>query len=139
MGFLDQYDKRPRAFDRLVKAIVTLLLAAVLVYSIYWLFFRNWREESQAKLFLDLVAQTKYEQAYALWGCSEETPCRYYPYGEFLEDWGPESPLGQVREFHLGRSYTQPNGVIIEIYINGSKQPNLWVEKETRQVGFFPY
>ena len=139
MGYLDQYEQGPRGFDKIVKAVAFLMLAGLLGYSLYWLFFRNWAEERVARTFLETVVQKEYEQAYAYWGCTIDDPCRYYPYDEFLEDWGPESPLADMKTFELGRSYTQPNGVIIEVTIDGVKQPNLWVESDTKVVGFFPY
>ena len=139
MGFLDQYDQQSWGFNRLAKAVGWVLLAGVIAYSIFWLFFRNWREERTTKEFLALLQQARYEQAYRKWGCTPEKPCRFYPYDDFLEDWGPDSPIGAVKSFSLGRSYTQTNGVIIEVEVNGKKQPNLWVEKGTEQIGFFPY
>ena len=139
MGYLDQYDQGPWGFDKLVKAVALLLVASILGYCVYWLFFRNWSEERVARAFLETVQQKQFERAYSYWGCTVDDPCRYYPYDEFLEDWGPESPLGGMRGFELGRSYTQPKGVIIEVTIDGRRQPNLWVESETEIISFFPY
>ncbi len=139
MGVLDQYNEQSWLFPKLVKAVGLALLASVIGYSLYWLFFRNWREERQVEQFLQTVQQGAYAEAYEAWGCSVAEPCRFYSYEAFLEDWGPESPLGEVSRFRLGRSYTQPGGVIVEIHINGEKQPNLWVDDENRQISYFPY
>ncbi len=139
MGYLDQYEQGPRGFDKIVKAVAVLILAGLIGYGVYWLFFRNWTQERQARLFLETVQQKQFVEAYSYWGCTIEEPCRYYPFDEFLEDWGPESPLGGMKSFELGRSYTQPNGVIIEVAIDGVKQPNLWVERDTKVISFFPY
>ena len=139
MGYLDQYGERNWFFSKLVKAIGWLLLASIIAYSFYWLFFRNWREEQRVDAFLEAVQARDYEDAYAYWGCTVAEPCRFYNYDEFLEDWGPESPLARIDSYDRGRSYTQTSGVIIELTINGEKQPNLWVEKETQAISFFPY
>lgn len=139
MGYLDQYHQRNWLFSKLVKGVGWAMLAGILFYSFYWLFFRNWREERRVERFLAAVQQEQYEEAYSYWGCTVAEPCRFYPYDDFLEDWGPESPLPKIKSYDLGRSYTQPNGVIVEVRINGEKQPNLWVEKETQTIGFFPY
>jgi hypothetical protein len=138
-SYLEEYEKDSWGFGRLAKAVGLALLAGVVGFCLYWLFFRNWREEAQVKHFLSLVQEQKYEQAYETWGCSVEAPCKFYSYKAFLEDWGPESPLGAVQSFKLGRSYTQEGGVIQEVTVNGKKQPNLWVESGTRIIGFFPY
>ncbi len=140
MSYLDEYDSPRPVFDRLVRMIAVAMIAAILGYSVYWLFFRNWREERQVKLFLEEVKQQQYDAAYERWGCSVAEPCRFYTYESFLEDWGPDSPLGKVDSFKLGRSYTQKDsGVIVRVWINGQEQPNLWVESDTRAISFFPY
>lgn len=139
MGYLDQYDQRNWLFSKLVKAVGWTMLAAIVLYSFYWLFFRNWREERRVENFLAAVQERQFEDAYSYWGCTVAEPCRFYDYNEFLEDWGPESPLASVSSYELGRSYTQPNGVIVEVTINGEKQPNLWVEKDTQALSYFPY
>lgn len=138
-SYLEEYEQSSWGFGRLAKAVGYVLLASILGYSLYWLFFRNWREEAQVKEFLSLLQEQKYEQAYETWGCTQAEPCKFYPYDEFLEDWGPESPLGPVTSYALGRSYTQEGGVIQEVTVNGKKQPNLWIEHDTLVVGFFPY
>lgn len=140
MGYLDDYDSPRPAFDRLVRWIGVAMLAAAVGYSVYWLFFRNWREERQVRTFLEEVQQKRFEEAYSRWGCTVTEPCRFYPYSEFLEDWGPDSPLDPVASFKLGRSYTQKeSGVIVEVWVNGEKQPNLWVQSDDQVIGFFPY
>lgn len=139
MGYLDQYAQGSQVFDKLVKAVACLLLAAIIGYCFYWLFFRNWREERQVERFLTALQEQQFEEGYEYWGCSVAEPCRDYLFNEFLDDWGPQSPLGPVKNFHLGRSYTQPNGAIIELSVNGVQQSNLWVDGVTEVISFFPY
>ena len=139
MEFLGAYGKSDLIYERIVKGFFIALLAALLLGCIYYVFFRNWREELQAKRFLTLVRNQDYAEAYKMWNCSVEEPCRYYPYDDFLEDWGRESEFGEIRSFDLGRSFTQANGVILLYDINGVEQAPLWVEKETGIVGFAPY
>lgn len=139
MGYLDEYEQGGRRFDKIVRAAAIVLLASALLYGFYWLFFRNWAEERRVRQFLETVQAERYEEAYEFWGCSVDEPCRYYGYDKFLEDWGPGGEVGSIDTFQLGRSYTQPNGVIVEVTINGRKQPNLWVQKDTKVISFFPY
>ena len=139
MAYFDEYGQEDARRERFIKILVALLLISLALWLIYYVFFRNWREEFQARRFLTAVQSGDYQDAYSYWGCSVEDPCRLYPYDEFLEDWGPDSPLGKVEDFDLGRSYEQMSGVIITLEINGQAHPNLWVEKESRTVGFSPY
>lgn len=139
MGYLDDYGEGDGQREKIFKAIAVLLLLAIAAGGVYYVFFRNWAEERQARAFLVALQEGDYAAAYQFWGCSIDEPCRFYPYEEFMKDWGPGSPVGKITGFRLGRSYEQETGVIITLEINGKQQPNLWVEKESRQVGFSPY
>lgn len=138
MEFLGGYGSKGLLADRLGVTALVLVAAATALGLIYYVFFRNWREELEARRFFQLLEAQEYERAYGMWGCSVEEPCRYYPFGEFLEDWGRESPFGVVAEFTLGRSYTQPNGVILRYTVNGIEGAPLWIEHGDRRIGFAP-
>jgi hypothetical protein len=139
MDFLADYGQADRRYEKIVRFAGYLLLATLVLGSIYWLFFRNWREERRIGQFLSLLEQQRYEEAYVLWGCSLQDPCRFYAYDKFLEDWGPDSPVGPVRDYDVGRSYEQQSGVIVLVQANGRSVPNLWVEKDTQVISFSPY
>ena len=139
MGYLDDYGDGDARREKVLKAIALLLVLTIFAGGIYYVFFRNWLEERQARAFLSSLQQGDYPAAYEFWGCSVDDPCPFYPYEEFLKDWGPGGPIGKVESFRLGRSYEQESGVIITLAVNGQQQPNLWVEKESKRVGFSPY
>jgi hypothetical protein len=139
MEFLAEYGQSDRRYEKIITIAGYTLLAAVVLGSVYWLFFRTWREERRVGEFLALIQQQKYEEGYRMWGCSMEAPCPNYSYDKFLEDWGPASPLGPVQTYDVGRAYDQQSGVIILVEINGRRIPNLWVEKSSRVIGFSPY
>jgi hypothetical protein len=139
MGYLDDYGQGDPQRERIFKGIAILLVAAIVFGGVYYVFFRNWREERQARQFLTRLQESDFPGAYETWGCSVAEPCRYYPYEEFLKDWGPDGEIGKVESFRLGRSYEQQSGVIITLEVNGKPRPNLWVEKESKRVGFSPY
>ena len=139
MDFLGEYGQADRRYEKIVTIAGYTLLATIVLGFFYWIFFRNWREERRVSQFLTLLEEQRYEQAYELWGCSVEAPCRHYSYEKFLQDWGPDSPLGKVNSYEVGRSYTQQSGVIILVQVNGHKIPNLWVEKDDKVIGFSPY
>ena len=138
MDFLGGYARKGLFGDRVLKIVLALLAAVIVLGSVYYVFFRNWREELQARRFFKLLQMQRYEEAYTMWGCSIQQPCRYYPYEEFLEDWGPDSPFGIVADYSVGRSYTQPNGVILRYSINGMEGDPLWIESGMSQIGFAP-
>jgi hypothetical protein len=139
MEYLADYGQADRRYEKIVRIAGYTLVAALVLGFFYWLFFRNWREERSVGQFLTLLEQQKYEDAYRMWGCSTDKPCPNYSYDKFLEDWGPNSPLGKVTSYHVGRSYDQQSGVIILVEVNGGKIPNLWVEKDSDVIGFSPY
>ena len=138
MEYLGAYGSTSVLFERIVKAAIIVLAAAALLAGTYYMSFRNWREERQAGAFFELLQERRYEEAYRMWGCSVEEPCRYYPYEEFLEDWGPEAPFGELTEYSLGRSYTQPDGVILRYTINGERGDPLWIELDPPAINFAP-
>ncbi len=138
MDYLGSYARRGVVAERIVKAALIVALSAAILAPGYYVFFRNWQEERIAVRFLRLIQARDYRAAYVLWGCTEEEPCRYYPYDEFLEDWGPEAPFGELREYDIGRSYTQVNGVIVRYTINGQNADPLWIERNPDKVNFAP-
>lgn len=138
MEYLGGYASRGALAERIVKIVLVTVAVAALLTPVYYVFFRNWREELQAKRFFELLMEQRFEEAYSMWGCSVAEPCRYYPYDEFLEDWGPEAPYGELSEYALGRSYTQSNGVILRYTINGEDAPPLWIELSPAKINFAP-
>jgi hypothetical protein len=139
MEYLADYGQADRRYEKIVRAAGYILLAAIVCGCFYWLFFRNWREERRVSQFLTLLEQQQYAEAYRMWGCTAETPCPNYSYQKFLEDWGPQSAVGKINSYDVGRSYDQQSGVIILVQVNGRKIPNLWVEKDSEVIGFSPY
>jgi hypothetical protein len=87
-----------RRSDRRRK-IALVALAVVGSLFIWWMFFRNFREERLLNEFLDSLKTKNFRKGYAMWGCTGNTPCENYPYEKFLEDWGPE---GRYRDAGAG-------------------------------------
>ncbi len=138
MEFLTGYASKGMLAERVVKAVLIGLAVAVLLGGVYYVFFRNWREELLAKRFFETLRAGDYETAYVMWGCSVQDPCRYYPFDEFLEDWGPDAPYGTIRDYAVRRSYTQANGVIVRYSINGTELDPLWVELDPPEISYYP-
>lgn len=138
MDYLGGYATKGLLAERIVKAVLIALAVVALLGAVYYVFFRNWQEELQARRFFRLLQAKQYEDAYVMWGCSVQEPCRYYPYEEFLEDWGPDAPYGTLDEYALGRSFTQVRGVRLRYSINGADGPPLWIERNPDKISFAP-
>lgn len=139
MSYLSQYGVADYRREKVLKFMVVSLVICSIVGGSLFLLFKNYLEERQVKRFLSHLQSENYAVAYRLWGCSVSMPCDHYSYEDFLEDWGPNSPIGKIENFRLGRSNKLENGVIVEIEINGQSEPELWVEENTGAIGFSPY
>src|SRR5258707_10827133 len=91
-GYLDAYGVADQRRERLIKRIVIWGGVAVVVAVILYFSFRNFRQEQVIKQFFSLLEQKRYQEAYAMWGCTPDHPCKYYAPEKFTEDWGPSSP-----------------------------------------------
>ena len=141
MSYLDQYAEQGAAEERrarLLKRALIALLSLLVVGSIFFYQFKNFREEQKVKQFLTLLERGDYPSAYALWGCKVEAPCPNYDFKNFMEDWGPASPVGKVESYRMGTSHERGSGVVIGVSLNGKSPVRLWVEKSNGVLGFVP-
>ena len=134
--FLEQYgagdERRARIVKRLVVAVTGLLvITGILYYS-----FHTYLQERQVKRFFDLLAVHDYKQAYALWGCTDASPCRDYPMRSFLEDWGPQAL--SVTHFEVLDGESCGSGVIVDTDAGAAGDKKLWVERRDLIIGFPP-
>lgn len=138
-GYLDRYGVAEARRERLIKRIVLWGAAALLVAGVAYFTFRNWREEQQMKKFFTLLEQKKYQDAYALWGCTPETPCKYYPAEKFLEDWGPSSPYANPSSVRTLHEDVCGTGVVFDIQAPRTDETGLYVDRATDQISFAPW
>ena len=138
-GFFESYRsgeaEREKRRWRVVLYVALALVAAVTLYFV----FRNYRETRQAKLFFDLLAKKDYAAAYALWGCSEKSPCRDYVMTKFMEDWGPSSPHANLSAMKITKTRGCSAGVIVEADFGTAQPDYLWVDRKTKYLGFAPW
>jgi len=87
--FLEQYGAGDERRGQIVKRIAISLAGLLVVAGFLFYCFHTFRQERQAKRFFQLLATHDYKQAYALWGCTDASPCRDYPMTAFMQDWGP--------------------------------------------------
>jgi hypothetical protein len=86
----------------LIKISSVMLVLALIVGGTLYALLKNRSEEQQAKLFVHLLNDHNYSEAYKLWGCTTSHPCPDYPESKFLEDWGPHSPHADESSAEIG-------------------------------------
>jgi hypothetical protein len=141
-GYLEAYGEAGERHARRIRIVKIssivlgcLLVAGLILYGI----FRNYREEQQAKTFIELLRARNYQAAYRLW-CTDANPCPAYGFKKFMEDWGPESPHADATSAQLGSSQTCGSGVMIRVDYGKKAEPvPLWIERDTKLVGFAPW
>jgi hypothetical protein len=138
-GFLDStYGVADARRERRNKRIILWSLTAVIVAVILFFSFRNWRQERVVKQFLTLLKQQNYQDAYKLFGCTQENPCKYYPPEKFNEDWGPGGEYKDAGNAKIQNEDVCGSGVIFTVAIPKKDPLGLWVETSTNVLGFAP-
>lgn len=138
-GYLDAYGVADERRNRRIKRIVMWVGAILAVGAVLYFTFRNWNEEQQVKKFFTLLEQKKYQDAYALWGCTPDTPCKYYSAEKFLEDWGPSSPYAQPQDIRTLHEDVCGGGVVFDIQAPKTDELGLYVDRKSREISFAPW
>lgn len=134
-GFGAKEAKRERLVHRILLAVVILTVAG----GISWYFLRNYRENRQTDRFFALLEARNYPEAYKLWGCSVENPCRNYNYDKFMADWGPKSPAKDPSKIRVANTRSCDTGIIKILRLPNGEQTPLWVERKDLTIGFAPW
>lgn len=138
-GFLDPtYGVNEARRARRIKLTVLWSLSVLIVAGVLFFTFRNWRQERVVKQFFTLLKQQDYQDAYKLWGCTQETPCKYYPPEKFNEDWGPAGQYKDAANAKVDNEDVCGSGVIFTVDIPRIEPFGLWVERSTDIIGFAP-
>ena len=139
-GYLDHYGAGDERREKVIRTVALSLITVVVVGGALFLFFKTFRQEGQVKRFFELVSRHDYQQAYALWGCTDTKPCRDYPFTEFMKDWGPQSPRADVAPYHVLKSRACGSGVIVTAdFGKNREQEKFWVQREDLVIGFSPW
>ncbi|MEO8597602.1 MAG: hypothetical protein ABI759_30060 [Candidatus Solibacter sp.] len=140
-GYLDQYgageERRAKITKTIWNTVVALVVLAVAGGALYF-HFHNYREEHQVLEFMNLLSGKNYKAAYALFGCTDQKPCRYYPFDKFMEDWGPASGHTGYQQARITRSRSCGSGVLLTVDYGKDQQEKLWVERVDKSIGFPP-
>jgi hypothetical protein len=135
-GYLDQYGKGDERREKTIKTLVYSLVALVVIGGPLLFIFHNFRQEQQVKKFFELLATKDYSAAYALWGCTDTTPCRGYSLQNFMEDWGPQK--ANPSNFRITKSRSCGSGVILTVDFDKNREEKLWVQRDDLVIGFSP-
>jgi hypothetical protein len=133
-GFLDPtYGVTEARRARRTKAIVLWSAGILIVASVLFFTFRNWRQERVVKQFISLLKQQNYQEAYKLWGAN-----KYYPPEKFIEDWGPTGQYKDAGDARIENEDVCGSGVIFTVDVPKIEPFGLWVETSTNYLGFAP-
>jgi hypothetical protein len=141
-SYLESYgaieDRRARNI-KLIRRFAVIGVAVLVVAVVFYAIFKNFSQEQQVKTFLTQLRNRQYQDAYRMWGCTEQTPCRDYPFPKFMEDWGPESPHADASAAKIGVSQTCGNGVVIRVDYPKTEPMALFVDRESNVLSFAPW
>jgi hypothetical protein len=139
MAFLEGYGVRDARRERAIKSIIAAVLVAAVVGVFLYFFFRDRTEKQSVQQFLQHLRSGDYKAAYALWGCTEASPCRSYPFEEFMKDWGPQSPHANISQARIAGGQHCTGGVIQVLEFPGNEQVQLLVGRREQAIGFNPW
>jgi hypothetical protein len=137
--FLKDYGASDVRRERMLKRFLLFALVAVVVGLVLYFNFRNFREERQSRLFIELLGKRDYQSAYKLWGCTPEAPCRDYNYEKFLSDWGPQSPHADLSRLKKGKTQSCQSGILETLEFPGEEPLYLLVERGTLTLSYAPW
>ena len=137
VGYLEQYGAGEERRGKIIKALVISVVALVVLGGTTFFIFHNYRQEQQVKRFFDLLEHKDYQAAYLLW-VRTESDRKGYAFDMFLKDWGPEGDHRDVRDFHISRSRSCGNGVILTVDLGKDQMERLWVARDDLTIGYSP-
>ncbi len=155
-GYLEDYGAGEEKRGKLIRGILIGVVTVLVIGAVSYLGLRNYSENSVIRKFVATLQQKDYKQAYAMWGCTEATPCRDYSFEKFMEDWGPNSPnadashariehpklnpgaIGWIRNV-LGIQYSCKDGVIYHVTMGKGQPILLYVLRSDKTIGFAPW
>jgi hypothetical protein len=135
-GFLDaSYGAGDERRARMIKlTLISVVLAAALAGLLYF-FFRNYRQEQQARRFFELLSAHNYPAAYEMW-VSSDSERSAYPMGAFLQDWGPNAM--DVHKFTIMDAESCGNSVIVDTDLGPSGDKKVWINRESLELSWGP-
>jgi hypothetical protein len=138
-GYLDNYGVAEQKRERLTKRVLIATGSAIVLGLLLFLFFRNFAEKRAFSHFLDAVRANQYQDAYRLWGCTPQNPCRDYSFERFMDDWGPKGQYANARNARVVNVDACGEGVVLTLQVPNLEPVGIWVERKTGTLGFAPW
>jgi len=138
-GFLDNYGVADERRGRIVKRVVILGLAILVLSTAGYFYFRTWRQEKVVNQFLTALSQQDFQGAYKMWGCTQDTPCKYYPPEKFTQEWGPSAPYSNASAAKIDNIDYCDEGVVFKISYPKADPVALWVENGSGVISYAPW
>ena len=140
-GYLESYaaiEERKAGNRRRLKLSAIITVSTVIVAALLYGMFRNFHQEQVAKTFLRDLENHQYQEAYRMWGCSDQMPCRDYAFSKFTEDWGPNSAYAHQGAPKIALSQSCGSGTFIRLVYPKGDPVGLMVDRGTDVVSFAP-
>jgi hypothetical protein len=139
MSYLEGYGVRDARREKIVRLAVAAVLCFLIIGVFAYFFLRDRSEKQMVRQFVDYLRAGDYKSAYALWGCTDEKPCRSYPFPEFMRDWGPASPHANISQARISGGQHCTGGLIQVLDFPGDEQVQLLVDRREQAIGFNPW
>lgn len=129
-------EEREAKLRRIATRSAAILLTVFVVWFVFHFVIPNRAEQKEVGQFFELLGAGRYQQAYAMWGCTEAQPCRDYPLSSFMRDWGPEAV--PASPFRVMDGESCGSGVIVDVDAGKAGDKRIWVERKDHLLGFPP-
>ena len=138
-GYLEGYGERDVRRRKVIKWSLIAAAVVLICGPLLYFQFRDFSEERQIKAFLSHLRAKDYTAAYALWGCTDATPCTQYPFAEFMKDWGPDSPYSAADRAELVGGKSCESGLIGWVRFPSQPDVLVWVDRQAGTLSFAPW
>lgn len=132
-GYLDNYGVTDQKRERRNRLLIISGLAALILGTVGFFYFRTWSEERALSHFLAELQAKNYQNAYKLW--TQET-AKYYGPEKFLQDWGADGVYKNPGQLKIQDIDSCGEGVVFHMLYPGSEDFGLWVEKKDNSISF---
>jgi hypothetical protein len=138
-GYLDSYGVTDTKRERATKRVILICAGVAVVGLVVFLVLHNFKEKQAVNHFLTELKAGNYQEAYRIWGCTPQAPCRDYRFEKFMEDWGPKGPYANAAAAKIPIVDSCGDGVVMSVEIPNVDPFGIWVDRKTKTLGFAPW
>jgi hypothetical protein len=128
-----------------IRILLLIVLALMLAVIVWWN--RFWPQKHIADQFFFHLEHQQFEKAYGVYYADpdwKQHPQNHsqYPFSEFVQDWGPSSPWGIIKNFKIYGASNCPgggSGVVVDVIVNNrTEHAQLYVDKHDKTLSTPP-